>query len=217
MPGSTKSAGNGKEKANAHTTTVCKIDAVIRSQKFWAAARIVREVGFQAELIGRWSESCPCHEEHNLLFNWVKSSGSGLKIPPPPQCDWKGRRSPDLATGEAIKMLEQSASSCQDNIVEFVHSLDSGTQHSLKRDWEHARSKIVAELTLKLATWKYLPNLLCGLAHHDHFHVQQCAQRALMLWEQQSSGCSHAQSRRFLDPGWSGLDNDEQPLRPIVS
>ena len=213
-----KFLGGPVGQKNAHTTTVQKIDEAIRSQKFWSCARIVQEVGFQAEIVGRWSEGCSCHEKHHELFNFAKhmGRGRGINIPPPPMCERKGVRAAELATGAAIKMCADSFLACSRNILEFVHGLDPKTQHDLKADWEVARAKIMTEMTLKLAQWSYLPNLLCGLAHHDPCAVQACAQRALQLWEQQSASCFHAQSRRFLDPQWSGLDNDETPLRPIV-
>ena len=40
-------------------------------------------------------------------------------------------------------------------------------QHSLSSDWNLARSKITAEITVKLSTWQHLPHILCALAHWD--------------------------------------------------
>ena len=213
-----------KTTTSAHAVTVSKIDAAIQSQRFWAAARIVREVGFQSEIIGRWSEGCACHHQHQTLYNWSKGMNCKLdiKIPPPPHCDRKGCRSAELASGEALKLCTDSLWVCRNNILEFIHGLDGATQHELRSDWETARSKIVTELTLKLAQWKYLPNLLCGLANSDAYVVQQSAKRAIHLWEEGSrdgvlsASCAHSQSQRFLNPKWRGLTNEEAPLRPIA-
>ena len=53
----------------------------------------------------------------------------------------------------------------------FSDWLDSLTskdvQHSLSSDWNLARSKITAEITVKLSIWQHLPHILCALAHWD--------------------------------------------------
>lgn len=38
------------------------IDAAITSKTFWCTLKAVNELTQQCELIGRWSEGCPCHE-----------------------------------------------------------------------------------------------------------------------------------------------------------
>ena len=75
-----KFLGGSIGQKTAHTTTVQKINETIRSQKFWACARIVQEVGFQAEIVGRWSEGCSCHQSHQELYNFVRHSGRGIGI-----------------------------------------------------------------------------------------------------------------------------------------
>ena len=209
--------------SSGNAITVERIDAVIRSPAFWSTCHLVKEVGFAAELVGRWSESCPCLSAYQELWNWSKHHGDGIvNIPQPPACDKKGCRAHELAAGTAFRIFQQYHWMSRNIIVEHLDSLPSHVQHSLRCDWERARSKMTTELTVKLSTWEHLPNLLCGLAHWDNGIVQKVANRALWLWEQGNDGqvqtarCAHAQSRRFLDPEWRGLDNDEQPLRPYV-
>jgi len=66
-----------------------------------------------------------------------------------------------------------------------------------------------------------------GLASDNPTDVRRVAVSALDQYAamQQEEGhehpwhpCQHAQSRRFCDPKWRGLDNDDQevPLRPYL-
>lgn len=199
------------------SAAVTQINAALTSSKFWARARVVREVGFLSEMVGRWSEACPCHQRHHDVYNWSRTAG--MSCPPPPPCDRKGCRTPELAAGVALKGFQQEVWLSRHNVVQHVHELQAHEQHQLKNDWDKARSKVYAQLSLKLAQWRFLPNILCGLCHPDETTVMRLAQRALQLWEQGGQNTLHTQSRRFLDPLWSGLNPEypETPLRRIVT
>ena len=43
-----------------------RIHAVVTSSKFWALNSMTAEVAMQCEFLGRWSESCSCHEDSFL-------------------------------------------------------------------------------------------------------------------------------------------------------
>ena len=201
-------------------STIDRIDKSISSATFWSTMRIVHALGFQAEYLGRWSESCPCHCEQQELYNWAKSNMPSSGIRPPKFCDRKGCRCPELAAGVALDKVEQMLWNSRNSVMEMMNDVPGDVQHKLHSDWNVARAKIFSELTLKLSTWKHLPHVLCGLAHWDTAIVQKCAQRALALWDntdnRHSPSRSHAMSKRFLDPAWKGLANDEEPLRPFV-
>ena len=58
-----------------------------------------------------------------------------------------------------------------------------------------------------------------GLAAPDDSAVQRIAAHCLKLWSgKKTTGHTHAQSRRFLDPDWcgGGMDEDDPPLRSLV-
>lgn len=57
-----------------------------------------------------------------------------------------------------------------------------------------------------------------GLAHVDPEQVQKAASLCLKLYDKDPSaaGAKHAQSQRFLNATWVGLDTADVPLREIV-
>ena len=56
------------------------------------------------------------------------------------------------------------------------------------------------------------------MAHVDSHEVQKAASHCLSLYDSDSSssGAAHAQSQRFLNPAWPGLDEADVPLPSIV-
>lgn len=58
-----------------------------------------------------------------------------------------------------------------------------------------------------------------GMATGRRKDVQQVAARSIALFDARASGSHHAQSKRFLDSNWSGLNNGpkEPPLRPLMT
>ena len=181
-----------------------EVDKVLKSRFFWTMMGIVGEVGFLGEYVGRWAEGCVCHS--NLLQN-------GIRV----DCQLKGCRAPELASGSAIRHLEQVFTRSRYKFISATASLTATARRDLLADWDFARSKIVSEIAIKLGHWQLLPHVLCGLGHWDPREAARCAERALLLWSRMTPGCSHAMSRRFLDSNWSGLRNyPEEPLRPFL-
>ena len=199
-----------------------ELDRVIRSNFFWAAARVVHEVGYQAEVLGRWSEGCPCHDSHRLV--WHSSTAEERReLPKPPSCEFQSCRAPELACGSAMHAFRRAIWTSQQNIVQHVAGLSTAEQTRLRLDWDTARAKIEVQLSFKLAHWQQLPHILCGLGHFDDLVVMVVARQALALYDggPGKPQALHTQSRRFLDPGWRGLsdvpEDLEPPLRPLVA
>lgn len=184
----------------------------LASETFWSTCRIIAEIGFHAELVGRWCEGCCCHED--MLVSSSSSRSPKLRI----DCPLKCCRAPELACGAAIEQFQKSLADTQHQICEHLKGIPTvEEQQSLKLDWEKARGRIQAELELKGAHWGMLPHLLCGLGHHQASTVIQVAIRCLKLWDRSGRGNYHQMSRRFLDPHWCGSSaRPEKPLRPIV-
>jgi hypothetical protein len=120
-------------------------------------------------------------------------------------------------TEKVLNLLSDSS----DLIVDHCMSSGHHTGHdSLVQDWVNARSRIQADIILKLAYWMQLPWRLCALSHQNAFQVQAAAKDALKMFAANAPGSAHVMSRRFLDPHWAGIDNDndpdDPPLRPAV-
>ena len=194
------------------------IQMVIDNPVFWSTARVIHEIGFQAAFLGRWSEGCPCHEEHRLAYH-TTPKGERYKLPKPPTCELQCCRAPELAAGDGLRLFRRILWVSQQNVLSHLAGLPLSEQTSLRHDWDHARSKIEVELTLKLAHWGQLPHLLCALAHPHPSQVMKAAKTALKMFDERSPGSEHQQCKRFLDPVWRGASSDdrEEPLRPFVA
>lgn len=195
---------------------VKSLQQVIQSVKFWGFSHVVCELGFQAELLGRWCEGCACHEAHRSLYNSM-SSAERREIPRPPECDFQSCRAPELASGCAIRKFQLGLLHTEHNIMTLTAGMSGEDRADVHQQYDLSRSKLEVEVTLKLAHWQQLPHLLCGLAHWDSNIACAVAKRALELWNK-GQNVDHFQAKRFLDPEWAGVPGfeRERPLRPFV-
>ena len=198
----------GKEKSQQREeeagSDVTKLDKALKSELFWCMVRVIHETGHLAEGIGRWCEGCPCHN-YKLM--------AGVNI----QCQLKSCRAPELASGEASEAFERRFANSYNKILAFTSGLSSKSRHAVLQDWDKSRGRVMTELTLKLCHWTQLPHALCALAHWCPEKSMKAAQHVLQLWDEQPGKSHHPMSRRFLDKDWTGLKQDECPLRPYVS
>lgn len=186
---------------------VSKLDKAVRSPMFWSIMGLVEHLGFASEFLGRFCEGCPCHE-----FELTHSRNRCRRL----KCQLKGCRAPELASGCAIQHFEKVFSRTRQQFLSCTVDLPNSARQALVDDYERARGKSLSELMLKLGHWRLLPHALCGLGHYDERKALLAAQHVLKLWDQGGPGCAHAQSRRFLQPEWSGFDGTEKPLRVYV-
>lgn len=192
------------------------LQQVIASVKFWGFSHVVCQVGYQAELLGRWCEGCACYEAHRCLYNSL-SGAERREIPKPPDCDFQSCRAPELACGTAIEKFQLGLCQSEHSIMTLTAGMSETDRADIRQQHDLARSKLEVEVTLKMAHWQQLPHLLCGLAHWDSSVACTVAKRALDLWNK-GQNCEHCQSRRFLDPNWTGVPGfeRERALRPFA-
>lgn len=197
------------------TKAQLRLDHALRSESFWATARLIGEIGFQAELLGRWCEGCACHQQIRC-FNSKQNDRPAVHIG---SCRWQGARAPELAVGDAMNLYMESMELSNHHLSAYLSRVPEQEQHGIRLDFEKAQSTLTAELMCKFAYWTMLPHILCGLAHPSPVKATQAAQRALKLWQVGGPATQHPMSKRFLDPGWKGLPGhrSEKPLREFVS
>ena len=76
-----------------------QLTRTIESKLFWARARIIHELGFQTDGVGRRCEGWQCH---NTRVIWHASGSEARRqLPKPPSCDFQACRAPELACGAA--------------------------------------------------------------------------------------------------------------------
>ena len=194
-----------------------KIQRILQCPAFWATARLIGELGYQAELLGRWVEGCPCHSPSmGIGIGSSRETSPKIHIG---NCRWKACRAPELASGDAIEMVMTSFELSEHHMASYLADVPESQQHSLRADSERARSTLMAELMCKFGYWRLLPHVLCGLGHANPLKARQAAIRALELWENGGPSCAHVMTQRFLDPNFSGMPGNQldEPLRPYVS
>ena len=89
---------------------------------------------------------------------------------------------------------------------------DHALAQSIFQDWSRAKGRMITELVTKLAHWQQLPWKLIHMAHERPGESMLAAQQCLALWARGGPGTKHRQSRRFLDPHWSGGPSDPSLL-----
>jgi hypothetical protein len=72
---------------------------------------MISETSSKADMIGRWSEGCSCHEDDNLLrasmirsnrFKRARTVDRRIDGRDATTCPYKGCRAPELAAGEGV-------------------------------------------------------------------------------------------------------------------
>eukprot|EP00969_Alexandrium_andersonii_P077401 3412977-Alexandrium_andersonii.AAC.1 len=96
------------------------------------------------------------------------------------RCPMRGKRAPDLATGEVWRFLETAWNSAfADLTVECVSVLSAMQWAALVQDYNRGKAHCTYVLTLKLQPWSLLPWLLCGLSHPREALAREVGARAL--------------------------------------
>lgn len=147
-------------------TFLISLDKAIRNDFFWCAARVTAGVGFAGELIGRWSEGCQCHEAE-----LVSGHGHNVGV----SCQMQGRRTAELAAGDAMARFHHLLAETKNDILPFISKLSELHRATMLSDWNKARAHIASQLELKLAHRQSLPYSLCALSHTDPATVVNAA------------------------------------------
>lgn len=185
-------------------TNIQVLDKAIRSKMFWVHCKVVGQLGFLGEFIGRWCEGCPCHQQELV---------AGCKV----SCDFKHCRAPELATGDAFVSFQTQVEKFGVELIPILTSegLTTDDRNRLLLVTSKASAGLVSELRLKFAYFQQLPHALCGLGHHDRTKASRAAKHCLEQFDGISPGSLHRLARRFLDPGFS-LPG-EQPLHAMAA
>lgn len=183
------------------------LDKTIRDKVFWVHARLICNLGFLGEYLGRWCEGCPCHQKELLC---------GFKV----DCANKHCRAPELACGDGLDGLGTQLEKFRESIVPIATSatLSVCEQNDLVLLAGKVASGLSSELQMKMAHFQQLPHALCGLGHHDRAKACMTAQTCLELYKRmpESPGALHRMSQRFLNPNWNPDSEGDIPLHQYV-
>ncbi|CAE7249443.1 unnamed protein product [Symbiodinium microadriaticum] len=201
----------------------------------WACIALVATVAEEADFLGKWAESCGCcvhrynlepgaaPESLTLALPQRRTNGKKKRRQPQqvlPPCPLKGCRAAEMAAGIGMQCQSELMRIHNYSFMEHIQACDPSDRLELQSSWTSSRAILWGELTTKMQHWKELPWLLCGLSYSEPRIVRDVAVRALRQYDgaPNASGSLHAQSRRFLDPAWKGLRNqdDDPALRPLM-
>ena len=118
--------------------TVTTIDSLMASQYDWSCVAMIGLLAKEADLVGRWSEGCPCHDG-NKLEDQAKS------------CAYRGCRAPELAQGSAGKLMENTMKSDAYLFLDCLHAAPAAKKSELLSSWRTSRSKMVGCLDALVA------------------------------------------------------------------
>ena len=78
-------------------------------------------------------------------------------------CPLAGRRAPELAAGEADKVVASVGDFSAADLMPVMQKLSTTQQGLLLADFETAKGKLILGLSMKYAEWSQLPHKLCVL------------------------------------------------------
>ena len=91
---------------------------------------------------------------------------------------------------------------CVSELTQSVKEDDHVEVRNLYDDFQAAQGRIWSESVAKLSYFHQLPWKIIHMSHHDAREQVLGAQECLRLWNENSPGKWHMQSRRFLEPGF---------------
>ena len=107
----------------------------------WACIALVAMLSSEADLIGSWSEACPCHPlEYETGRSRSRTNSAAKKEAK--QCPFRSCRAPELAAGKGIQLLCERMSGHRGPFLEYAHKAPEAKRHELISSWRAACSKL---------------------------------------------------------------------------
>ena len=138
------------------------LDADLTSDTWWASLKVMLQIAAVQRRVSDWANSCPCHDE--MLVEDLPADVRDHMM----SCPLRGRRAAELAGGDFFALFQRLF---QHHATEVEASLPRSLSQEqildMMRDFEAARSHILAVYVLKLSFWQQPPNALAGIAHDE--------------------------------------------------
>ena len=125
-----------EESSKAH---IQRISALMKSNYDWSCLAMISLLSADADFIGSWAESCPCHvqppEDADLKVK--RQAKRELNA-----CPFRCCRAPELASGHGLKHLCQQLLVHKKSFAEYVSRAPESNRAELNASWETACSKL---------------------------------------------------------------------------
>ena len=114
-------------------------------------------------------------------------------------CPIAGKRAPELAAGEGSEHLKSALDDLMPLVLGACVLLSETERNQIIRDFTSACTYILTTLELKLAYWRTLPWLLCGVLHHNALKAMAAAKECIRLYDLlPTPDLHHRVSKEFL-------------------
>ena len=153
-----------------------RINDLMKSDYYWSLISIICLLAQQAELIGSWSEGCPCHPpprhvssdqrqnimttEHMPVSDDPNSGAKQRRRRRKPvqtqaqreskKCPFRCCRAPELAMGHAMRIQREFAKSHHSRFLESVSHIPTHQRGELISAWSIASSKLQGLMALAI-------------------------------------------------------------------
>ena len=150
------------------------VDEAIHSDYFWGSLRVLLPVARIQSEATKFVNGCPCHTP----FEGKMTSKEFQDLSD--RCPLKGRRCPELASGDFFQLLQTLFEIAASRIeLELPKGLSKLEVAQLMKDFEKARQHLLTTYVLKLTFWSQPPFLLAGIAHWDPAKRVECVRKCL--------------------------------------
>ena len=195
-----KDAGEEEEEMRLRVQLA---DSAIRSQEFWLYTHMVDLLGDMLARLELLAESCCCHVPSAQVTALARghTSCQDMELFRCEGCPLRGRRAPELATGDFHVALHTLAEQSYQALLALGWQ---ATQIELTRvleDFVKARGFLTASLELKLGPWLQLPYLIAAVAHPQNSKARAGVRKACLLYDSAQPEAQHPFSNFCLQPG----------------
>lgn len=124
---------------------VQRISELMTSNYDWSTISLVALLSAECDLIGQWSEGCPCDSHQQAPTISKKRSGQEVtrgRNPQSSSCPFKCCRAPELATGKAMLMQSSYMGAHQNEFKKCLISAPAANRTEFIGAWERATSRL---------------------------------------------------------------------------
>lgn len=139
--------------------TLRLVSELMKCDYQWACIALVAELANEAEVVGNWSERCPCIQ-HQYSSREHKIPGKRRKVVALPteavNCPYRACRAPELACGVAMSLQACRMMQYRSVFNQYVSRAPQAKQAELHSTWSKSTSRIWGALASSASCWKSL-------------------------------------------------------------
>ena len=166
-----------------------KVDQCLKSELWWGMLLALEKIMAVVRQCLEWAGGCMCHSH----LDWSQVSRKVRQRWE--KCKMRGRRLPELASGDFFKALMDFAYALAANLyVDLSAELEDTERMACIREFESGRAHLLMSLTMKLGHCLEPPFVVFGIAHPSRVVVTRILELCL------ASQCPHPQIRELQQP-----------------